>query len=163
MYQKHWWWNREPKLRGGGGRGEVLSVMSLFWTHIITTYSRTVHTWTNERRPHCADRWYPPIRAQLLSSQPAGTRRHSGNNVVFLQSWDICTLKYRAILQYPGHLHREIVIFSQKSLRTIYTYHLVPFKLPKNVQRGPFQGLLVFRYFFQKISNFTKYALTPLF
>ena len=68
-----------------------------------------------------------------------------------------------AILQYPGHLHREILIFSQKSLRTIYTYHLVPFKLPKNVQKGPFQGLLVFRYFFQKISNFTKYALTPLF
>ena len=62
-----------------------------------------------------------------------------------------------------GHLHREILIFSQKSLRTIYTYQLVPFKLPKNVQRGPFQGLLVFRYFFQKISNFTKYALTPLF
>ena len=61
-----------------------------------------------------------------------------------------------AILQYPGHLHREILIFSQKSLRTIYTYHLVPFKLPKNVQRGPFQGLLVFRYFSQKISNFTK-------
>merc|ERR1711978_409815 len=68
-----------------------------------------------------------------------------------------------AILQYPGHLHREILIFSQKSLKTIYTYHLVPFKLPKSVQRGPFQGLLAFRYFFQKISIFTKYAITPLF
>ena len=68
-----------------------------------------------------------------------------------------------AIPQYPGHLHREILIFWQKSLWTIHTYHLVPFKLPKNVQRGPFQGLLVLKYFFQKISNFTNYALTPAF
>ena len=71
--------------------------------------------------------------------------------------------KYWAIPQYPGHLHREILIFWQKSLWTIHTYHLVPFKLPKNVQRGPFQGLLVLKYFFQKISNFTNYALTPTF
>merc|ERR1712155_237935 len=70
---------------------------------------------------------------------------------------------YWAILQYPGHLQREILIFSQKSLRTIHTYHLVPFKLPKNVQRGLFQGLLVFWYFFKKFSNFTKYSLTSLF
>ena len=69
----------------------------------------------------------------------------------------------RVITQYPGHLHREILIFSQKSLRTICTYHLVPFKLPKNVQRCPFQGLLVFEHFFQKISNFAKYVLTPTF
>ena len=68
-----------------------------------------------------------------------------------------------AIPQYPGHLRREILIFSQKSLRTICTYHLVPFKLPKNVQRCPFQGLLVFKNFFQKISYFTKYVLTPTF
>ena len=44
-----------------------------------------------------------------------------------------------------------------------FIYHLVPFKLPKNVQRCPFQGLLVLKYFFQKISNFTNYALTPAF
>ena len=69
----------------------------------------------------------------------------------------------RAIPQYPGHLHCEILIFWQKSLWTIHTYHLVPFKLPKNVQRGPFQGLLVFKYFFKKISNFTNYALIPAF
>ena len=68
-----------------------------------------------------------------------------------------------AIPQYPGHLRREILIFSQKSLRTIHTYHLVPFKLPKNVQRCPFQGLLVFKNFFQKISYFTKYVLTPTY
>ena len=49
-----------------------------------------------------------------------------------------------AIPQYPGHLRREVLIFWQKPLRTIHTYHLVPFKLPKNVQRGLFQGLLVF-------------------
>ena len=70
---------------------------------------------------------------------------------------------YRAIPQYPGHLHREILIFSQKPLRTICIYHLVPFKLPKNVQRCPFQGLLVLEHFFQKISNFAKYVLTPTF
>ena len=68
-----------------------------------------------------------------------------------------------AIPQYPGHLRREVLIFWQKSLWTIHTYHLVPFKLQKNVQRGPFQGLLVLKYFFQKISNFTNYALTPTF
>ena len=49
-----------------------------------------------------------------------------------------------AILQDSGHLRREVLIFWHKSLRTIHTYHLVQFKLPKNVQRGPFQGLLVF-------------------
>ena len=53
--------------------------------------------------------------------------------------------------------------FFHKNHSGPFIHHLVPFKLPKNVQRGPFQGLLVFRYFFQKISNFTKYALTPLF
>ena len=72
-----------------------------------------------------------------------------------------CT--HRAIPQYPGHLHHEILIFWQKSLWTIHTYHLVLFKLPKNVQGAPFQGLLVLKYFFQKISNFTNYALTPAF
>ena len=63
---------------------------------------------------------------------------------------------YRAIPQYLDHLHHEILFFWQKSLRTIYTYHLVPLKLPKNVQGGPFQGLLVFYHFFPKIYNFTK-------
>merc|ERR1712102_158239 len=66
-----------------------------------------------------------------------------------------------AIPQYPGHLRHEVLIFWQKSLRTIDTYHLVPFNLPKNVQGGPFQGLLVFKKKFPKIPNFTKYALTP--
>ena len=66
-----------------------------------------------------------------------------------------------AIPRYPGHLRHEVLIFWQKSLRTIHTYHLVPFNLPKNVQGGPFQGLLVFKHFFPKIPNFTKYALTP--
>ena len=47
----------------------------------------------------------------------------------------------RAIPQYPGQLCHEVLIFWQKSLRTIDTYHLVPFNLPKNVQGGPFQGL----------------------
>ena len=61
-----------------------------------------------------------------------------------------------AIPQYLDHLHCGILFFWQKSLRTIQTYHLVPFKLPKNVQGGPFQGLLVFYYFFQNIYNFTK-------
>ena len=61
-----------------------------------------------------------------------------------------------AIPQYLDHLHHEILFFWQKSLRTIYTYHLVPLKLPKNVQGGPFQGLLVFYHFFPKIYNFTK-------
>ena len=88
---------------------------------------------SSSRQDRWSSRLYPPIRAQ----------------------W--------AIPQYPGHLHREILIFWQKSLWTIHTYHLVPFKLPKNVQRGPFQGLLVLKYFFQKISNFTNYALTPAF
>ena len=63
---------------------------------------------------------------------------------------------YWAIPQYLDHLHREIYFFWQKSLRTIHTYHLVPLKLPKNVQGGPFQGLLVFYHFFPKIYNFTK-------
>ena len=66
-------------------------------------------------------------------------RFHVCSKTLFLQpniSW--------AIPQYPGHLRREVLIFWQKSLRTIHTYHLVPFKLPKNVQRGLFQGLLVF-------------------
>ena len=49
-----------------------------------------------------------------------------------------------AIPRYLDHLHREILFFWQKSLRTIYTYHLVPIKMLKNVQGGPFQGLLVF-------------------
>ena len=75
----------------------------------------------------------------------------------------INVIMYRAIPQYPGHLHREILIFSQKSLRTICTYHLVPFKLPKNVKRCPFRGFLVLKNFFQKISNFTNYALSPSF
>ena len=73
------------------------------------------------------------------------------------------SLQQWAIPQYPGHLCLQILIFLQKSLRTICTYHLVPFKLPKNVQRCPFQGLLVFEHFFQKISNFAKYVLTPTF
>ena len=45
---------------------------------------------------------------------------------------------FRAEPQYLDRLHREILFFWQKSLRTIHTYHLVPFKLPKNVQGGPF-------------------------
>ena len=61
-----------------------------------------------------------------------------------------------AIPRYLDHLHREILFFWQKSLRTIYTYHLVLLKLPKNVQGGPFQGLLVFYHFFPKIYNFRK-------
>ena len=65
--------------------------------------------------------------------------------------------------QYLDRLHHEILFLWQKSLRTIHTYHLVPFKLPKNVQGGPFQGLLVFNHFFPKIAHFTKYALTPSF
>ena len=65
--------------------------------------------------------------------------------------------------QCPGHLIHDTSFFSMESLRNIQTYHLVPFKSPKNVQRGPFQGLLVFHNFFPKISNFTKKALTPLF
>ena len=68
-----------------------------------------------------------------------------------------------AIPQYPGHLRLQILIFSQKSLRTSCTYHLVPLKFPKNVQRCPFQGLLVFKHFFQKISKFVKYVMTPTF
>ena len=62
----------------------------------------------------------------------------------------------REIPRYLDHLHREILFFWQKSLRTIYTYHLVLLKLPKNVQGGPFQGLLVFYHFFPKIYSFTK-------
>ena len=91
---------------------------------------------------------------------PPDTRR---TKQLILRPSDTNVNRERAILQYPGHLHREILIFWQKSLWTIHTYHLVPFKLPKNVQRGPFQGLLVLKYFFQKISNFTNYALTPAF
>ena len=67
-----------------------------------------------------------------------------------------CVRNLWAIPQYLDHLHREILFFWQKSLRTIYTYHLVLLKLPKNVQGGPFQGLLVFYHFFPKIYNFTK-------
>ena len=63
-------------------------------------------------------------------------------DILFLKHISVFTW---AIPQYPGHLHREILIFSQKPLRTICIYHLVPFKLPKNVQRCPFQGLLVFK------------------
>ena len=70
--------------------------------------------------------------------QARGVPRHSGQGGENI----------RAILQYPGHLHREILIFSQNPLRTVHAYHLVPFKLPKNVQRGPFQELLVLKYFF---------------
>ena len=94
-----------------------------------------------------------------------GTLPTTANDVIFLENYleHHNELPKWAIPQYPGHLHHEILIFSQKSLRTIHTYHLVPFKLPKNVQRGPFQGLLVFKNFFQKISNFTKCALTPTF
>ena len=64
--------------------------------------------------------------------------------------------------QCPGHLIHDTLFFSIESLRNIQSYHLVSFKLPKNVQRGPFQGLLVFHHFFPKISDFTKQALTPL-
>ena len=70
---------------------------------------------------------------------------------------------FRAEPQYLDRLRHEIYFFLQKILRTIHTYHLVPFKLPKIVQGGPFQGLLVFKHFFPKIPNFTKYALTPSF
>ena len=75
----------------------------------------------------------------------------------------ILTIDLWAIPQYLDHLRREILFFWQKSLRTIHTYHLVPFKLPKNVQGGPLQGLLVFYHFFPKIYNFTKQAVTPSF
>ena len=44
-------------------------------------------------------------------------------------TWTTCIVKFS--------------FFWQKSLRTIHTYHQVPFKLPKNIQRGLFQGLLV--------------------
>ena len=99
-----------------------------------------------------------PLRAACNSA--AQCIFYSGYNLSKPKPSKIQTL---TIPQYLGHLRREILIFSQKSLRTICTYHLVPFKLPKNVQRCPFQGLLVFEHFFQKISNFAKYVLTPTF
>ena len=78
-----------------------------------------------------------PLRS--THAQPGGAYR-----VGFIVSAAACVVLCWAIPQYLGHLHHENLYFWQKSLRTIHTYHLVPFKLPKNVQGGPFQGLLVF-------------------
>ena len=91
----------------------------------------------------------------LISDGFLGSCGHSNKDFCFRTHW--------VEPQYLDRLHRESLFFWQKSLRTINTYHLVPFKLPKNVQGGPFQGLLVFKHFFPKIPNFTKYALTPSF
>ena len=65
--------------------------------------------------------------------------------------------------QSPGHLIHDTQFFSIESLRNIQTYHRVPLESTKKVQRGPFQGLLVFHHFFPKISYFTKQALALLF
>ena len=85
------------------------------------------------------------LRGEVLDEgEGLGNLGHNGVEEPVVVGADSDHRLRRAILQYPGHLSSEVLIFWQKSLRTIHTYHLVPFNLPKNVQRGPFQGLLDF-------------------
>ena len=98
--------------------------------------------------------------AGMWPAQPRNSRATRDCHIIISSSYQHpsardCHFMW-AIPQYLDHLHREILFFWQKSLRTIHTYHLVSFKLPKNIKGGIFQGILVFYHFFPKIYNFTK-------